>query len=212
MKSYKYLLKNFMVINALSFIAFCYIKFVYMTTSWQKIGFSYPDKYWQNNKPFICVFWHNRLMMSAFGWDNKRQLKMLISSHSDGKIISKVISYFKINTIFGSTNKGAIFALKAMIMELKKGHSVGITPDGPKGPRLNITDGVIKLSQLSGCDIIPLTYATSNRKIVKKAWDKFVVPFPFAKGVLLWGKPMHVKRNYHQKSYSAQNKNYKKKC
>ncbi len=191
MKFYKNILKNQFIIHSFAFIAYCYIKFVYMTSSWKKINFSYPEKYWQKGKPFICVLWHNRLMMAAFGWDKRQNLKMLISPHSDGAIISRTIAYRGIDTISGSSNKNAIFAFKAMLSQLKKGINVGITPDGPRGPRLKITNGVIKLAQLSGCDIIPLTYAINNRKIAR-SWDKFIIPMPFSRGVLMWGKPVSV--------------------
>ena len=192
MKLYKRILKQEFAINTIAALAAFYIYFVYITTRWKKVGYDRPAKLWEEDEPFIVAFWHNRLLMGAFAWrGQKKPFHMLISSHSDGKTIAKVVAHYGIKTIPGSKSKGGIAALKSLLKVLKQGNYIGITPDGPRGPRLEISDGIISLAKLSGCPIVPVTYATSRRKVLG-SWDRFIIPLPFSKGVLAWGEPIDV--------------------
>lgn len=104
--------------------------------------------------------------------------KVMISSHFDGMLISKTIEYFGLGTIAGSTNRNAAKVLIQGIKALRDGYDIGITPDGPKGPRHEVADGLIVMAQKTGTKIvlirmIPTSYWQFN------SWDKFTVPKPF---------------------------------
>ena len=85
-------------------------------------------------------------------------------------------------------------ALRNIIRSLKSGISIGITPDGPRGPKMKINSGIIKIASLTGCKIVPLSYSVKN-KLFLNSWDRFLVALPFGKGCLIWGEPIKVKRN-----------------
>lgn len=177
--------------NAIAFLAASYLRLVYGTTRWQDQGFENIQPYWNENRPMIAVFWHNRLLLPPLGWRSKIPFYMLISGHADGRIIAKTIAHFALNTIAGSKSSGGSAALKGLLNVLKKGGSVGLTPDGPRGPRFEVSEGVIHIARLSKCDILPITCGVSRRKILG-SWDRFLVPFPFSKGVVKWGEPFKV--------------------
>src|SRR5262245_26440556 len=145
MKWYKKLVRNERFLNFLAWVAACYIGFVFKTTRWQRIGWENPQQHWRSNKPFITAFWHNRLMMGPFGWASQMPFYMLISGHKDGQLIAKTVGHHGIRTISGSTSRGGLTALKALLKTLKAGECIGVTPDGPRGPRLIATDGIVKL-------------------------------------------------------------------
>jgi lysophospholipid acyltransferase (LPLAT)-like uncharacterized protein len=98
------------------------------------IGADVPESLAREGRPFIGAFWHQRMLMLPPIWRNRRKLHMLISSHRDGILISRVVGYFGIPTIVGSTNRGAADALRGMLAVLRKGEIVAVTPDGPRGP------------------------------------------------------------------------------
>ena len=137
-----------------------------------------------SDKPTIFAVWHGDLLMLSYlyyQYRKKPHAKVLISDHFDGLIISKTIRYFGFETIAGSTNRNAVKALMQAIKALKEGYDVGITPDGPKGPRHTVSDGVIVMAQKAKADIVlvrikPTKYWQFN------SWDRFKVPKPF--GVL----------------------------
>ncbi len=187
--SIKALIKKPWVTTLGAFLAAAYIGFVYRTSRWRKIDWHYPEAYWREKKPFIVCFWHNRLLMTCFAWQGPMPFHMLISAHGDGQLIAKTVGHYGIFTIPGSTSKGGTEALRAIMKTLKKGGVVGITPDGPRGPRFSVSEGTMTIAKLSGLDVLPVTFATSRRKILG-SWDRFVLALPFSKGVLAWGAPI----------------------
>lgn len=175
-----------------SFIAFVgrlYIQLVYRTSFWRHMNKEIPENYLQEKKPFIVAFWHGRLLMLCYSWRFQTPLHMLISAHHDGRIISKIISYFGIKTIDGSTRRGGMQALRKVVATLKKGGVVGFTPDGPRGPGEVASPGVVTAAWMAGADIIPLTFSIKRHKQLS-TWDKFLIALPFSRGHFMWGPPI----------------------
>jgi lysophospholipid acyltransferase (LPLAT)-like uncharacterized protein len=176
------MLKRFLLVTK-------YMSFVFLTCRWQFLGEEYPKKYWDNDRPFIVCFWHGRLLMTCFAWRSSRPFYMLISAHKDGQIIANGVRSRGFRTITGSTTKGGVEALRTIIKLLKEHNTIGITPDGPQGPRFQVSAGIAKIARLSGRDVIPVTFSTS-RRIILKSWDRFVLALPFSRAVMAWGPPI----------------------
>jgi lysophospholipid acyltransferase (LPLAT)-like uncharacterized protein len=81
-----------------------------------------------------------------------------------------------------------------MLKALKANEYVGITPDGPRGPRMRATDGIVTVARVSGVPIMPCSFSCRSR-VVLGTWDRFLLPLPFTRGVILWGDPIHVARD-----------------
>ena len=171
-----------------------YIRFVYLTGRWRVVNGGPAQELWDQGKPFILAFWHGRILMMPKSWRRSVAIHMLISQHRDGQLIARTVSHFGIDTVQGSTTRGGSAALRAMLKFLKNGECVGITPDGPKGPRMRASDGIISVAKLAGVPILPATFATSRRRLLG-SWDRFAVALPFAAGVFVWGEPISVPRD-----------------
>lgn len=171
-----------------------YIRIVYATNRWTVIRSDIPTSFWDQGKPFILALWHNRLLVMPKSWSTDKKFHMLISQHRDGLLVAQVVENLGLNTIAGSSNKGGAAALKRMVSALKAGEYVGITPDGPRGPRMRASDGVIAVARLSGAPIIPAAYSVSRRRVLK-SWDRFILAWPFGRGVFVWGEPIDVPRD-----------------
>jgi lysophospholipid acyltransferase (LPLAT)-like uncharacterized protein len=124
-------------------------------------------------------------------WQRLAPMHMLISAHPDGQIIADAVTYFGVDSIAGSTKRGGSAALRTMLKRLKEGDCVGITPDGPRGPAMTASIGIVNVARLSRVPILPMTYATSRRRMLK-TWDRFHLPWPFGSGVYLWGEPIEI--------------------
>lgn len=185
----KKILRSNFANNLVARIAFCYIKFVYLTSKWQYLGKETFEEYIKTDKPFIVSFWHGHLLMLACAWKWQTPFYMLISNHRDGRIISKTMECFGIKTISGSTDKEGFQAARQILKTLKEGNVVGITPDGPRGPREEISDGILQMAKLAKVDIIPIAYSCNRLKFLN-SWDKFRVALPFNKGVFIVGTPV----------------------
>jgi len=145
-------------------------------------------------QPFIVAFWHGRLFMTATAWNFERPFNMVISEHPDGQLISGTVKHLGISTISGSTTRGGSKVLRQLLRSLNKGECTGITPDGPRGPRMRAKKGVIEAAKISGVPIIPLTYSARPSLLIS-SWDRLMIPFPFASGIIKWGEPVYVPNN-----------------
>ena len=172
-------------------LAATYIRFVYLTSRWTVVGGDIPKKFWDNDQPFIMCFWHGRLFMLPYGWNRKKPIHILASLHRDGRLISGTVAQFGIKTIAGSTSRGGVVAFRNMIRKMKDGEWVGISPDGPRGPRMRATEGIVTLARMTDTPIIPLTFGMRRRKVLG-SWDRFIVALPFSRGVFVWGEPIIV--------------------
>ncbi len=171
-----------------------YVKLIWATGKWELLNKQFPDPYWDKNKPVISCFWHGRLLMLFKAWYGHHKLHMLISSHPDGEIIARTTQNFGYGWIAGSSTRGGKQAFLKILKTLKYGESVGITPDGPRGPRYQASPGVIKMARLSKAAILPMSYS-SSRGIFMKTWDRFFLPLPFGKGVIVYGPLIEVENS-----------------
>lgn len=168
-----------------------YIRLVWLTGRWSVENDALPRQLWAEGKPFILAFWHGHLLMMPHCWDLSKKMHMLISQHRDGQIIARVIGHFGLGTASGSSSRGGSAALRQMLKALKAGDYVGITPDGPRGPRMRATDGIVGVARMAGVPIIPCAFSCRGRKQLR-TWDRFQVALPFTRGLILWGDPIMV--------------------
>lgn len=132
--------------------------------------------------------------MMPYCWDPAQPIHMMVSLHRDGQFIARTVKNFGIDTVVGSSSKGGAKALREMVKLLASGACVGLTPDGPRGPRMRAGSGIIALARLSGVPIIPVAFSLSRGKNLK-SWDRFLVGGLFARGVFIWGEPVDVVRD-----------------
>jgi len=133
------------------------------------------------DEEFIMACWHGELLMIPYAYKNYRKtphVKLLISEHFDGNLIAKTLNYFGFGTIRGSSTRGGAKALIQSIKEIKKGYDLGITPDGPKGPRHEVHDGIVVMAQKAKVKIVLVEIKPSKYWQIN-SWDKFVIPKPF---------------------------------
>jgi len=172
-------------------ITHCYIRCVYLTSRWSVEGGDWTRRLTREGRSFIVAFWHGRLLMMPLAWHGLAPFHMLISAHRDGRIIAGAMTYFGIGTIYGSTSRGGSSALREIFKRLKEGGCIGITPDGPRGPAMTVSIGIVNIARLAGVPIVPVTYATSRRRVLA-TWDRFHLALPFARGVFLFGEPIEL--------------------
>lgn len=151
-------------------------------------------------EPVIFAFWHNRILMMPVlfrrHWSKRKRDKMavLVSASKDGEKLVKVLEQFDVICVRGSSSRRGRQALVELTKLVKDGYDIGITPDGPRGPKYKVQDGVIALAQVTQAAIVPVSWSAERKFVFRKAWDNFQVPVPFTRAVLRIGAPMAVGR------------------
>lgn len=144
----------------------------------------------------IYAIWHGQaLALAMFGMD--RGIYTLASRFRDGEIATALLKGLGFNVVRGSTEEGKVekggrTGTLKLIDALKRGKNVAITVDGPKGPAFKVKKGVVFLAQKTGAKIIPAVVKFERAKILN-SWDRFTIPYPFTKGVVVIGMPIEVK-------------------
>ena len=182
-------IKVFFQTNILPFLLQLFVRFIYITS---KKEFFYPQI--NQDETYVIAFWHGNLLMQPFNHKKLRQnraVQTIISEHRDGITISKTVQYLGIKTIIGSTTRGGAKALISAIKTIKNKIDVAITPDGPKGPKYFIADGIVVLAQKTNSKIIALHYEASKFWRLN-SWDNFIIPKPFGKLKFYASEPLDI--------------------
>ena len=158
----------------------------------------------------VFSFWHEHLpLMPALAMLARRSpayhptpIHTLVSRHRDGQVIGAVVRRFGIEPVPGSSSRGGASGLRQLCRLLSRGAMVGITPDGPRGPRREAAQGVAQLAALAGVPILPCAARTS-RRVVLNTWDRMAVPLPFGRGVVVCGPAITVPRDSWRETLPA---------
>jgi lysophospholipid acyltransferase (LPLAT)-like uncharacterized protein len=157
------------------------------------LGYDNVKQLWDEEKPVILAFWHDQLLLMVKGYKGKGA-KVLISSSKDGELITRTMRYFNIGAVRGSSNRGGKAAFKAMVDISHEPMDLVITPDGPKGPRHSLKEGIVQLARMSGRSVVPTAFACSHGHRFQ-SWDRFLLPYPWGKAVYIYGKPLEYGQN-----------------
>lgn len=187
----KRLLKSERAQNFLSALLALYIWLVYITARLICTVDEKSEPYMQGNANAIFAFWHGRMMLLPATCPPKRQMRVLISLHRDGTLISRTISHFGQETVSGSTSKGGQAAVMEMLRALEAGDNISITPDGPRGPVQIAAPGIATVAKLSGKPVLPVTFSAKRCKRFR-SWDRFMLAFPFSRIAFCVGAPIFI--------------------
>ncbi len=175
-----------------------YMLLVGWTTHWRKVNRAAVEPYWADpTARLVCCIWHGRFVQVHKLWTfgpNAPKGKFLISRSREGGIVAHASRTVGADVIRGSAakrgqRKGGVEATLEMMRHIEDGGVIGLTPDGPRGPRMRAKIGPVQIAKMAQAPLLALAWSTKWR-IVFKSWDAFVLPLPFGRGALVWGDPI----------------------
>jgi lysophospholipid acyltransferase (LPLAT)-like uncharacterized protein len=190
--------------TALARLAAGYLKFVARTTRWRIEGDDGIHDF-ALGAPCIVAFWHETLPTMPILWlrrcalSTKKPAFVLASRHRDGRLIGLGVARFGIGLVAGSSSRGGAAGFRALINALQNGADIGITPDGPRGPRRQAAPGIAQLAAMTGAKIL-CSAASTGWAIQFNSWDRMRFPLPFGPGRLVCAKLISVPRDNWQAS------------
>ena len=167
-----------------------FIDLIFSTSEIESIGKDQAVSRLMDSGGYIAAIWHSRILI--FGYIYRHTpAAVLVSRSEDGEIIARVLKSQGFDPVRGSTNRGGLRALAVLIKRVRRGQTAVITPDGPRGPRYRVQPGVITLAKKTGVPILPMTYSAAHRHVFA-SWDRFLLPRPFTRCRVVYGKPVYV--------------------
>jgi lysophospholipid acyltransferase (LPLAT)-like uncharacterized protein len=146
-----------------------------------------PYKRPQGRVRYTFSMWHDQIVMAVFS-QRTWNLAGLISQHRDGGYLADSVRLAGIQPVRGSTSRGGLEAVRE-ILSLPDLH-LAMTPDGPRGPRRQMKDGILYISSRSERPLVPAGMATGNAWHVPGSWTDLTIPKPFSTAVMIAGTPV----------------------
>ena len=154
-----------------------------------------PEETRRQGQPYIYAFFHEVMLFPAYYW-NWPEMHILISDHADGEMITQVVRRLGFGVIRGSTTRGGARAHREL--ENVKGN-LCYTPDGPRGPRRHVSQGMIYTASRLGLPIVGAGMAFS-RCWRANSWDRFAVPKPFSEATCVVPAAVRVPRDANRET------------
>lgn len=173
-------------------LGFLYIRLLKATVRLRYDGLEHLEEVRRSGR-FILALWHSRFAMMRYGYPGD-SLAVLISLHRDAQMLGRTLRWLGLDTVDGSSTRGGAAGLREILRRVRDGWDIAITPDGPKGPRRRLKPGVITTARLAGIPILPATFSAKPAKRIR-SWDRTLLPWPFARGLILYGAPIRVPRD-----------------
>ena len=138
---------------------------------------------------YIFAFWHENMLLFAERFA-RNDAWVLISKHADGQLIAETCRHLRVRTVRGSTTRGGAEALREMVKIGQRAPLV-ITPDGPRGPRRRIQQGLVFLAAQTGLPIAPVGIGF-QRAWRAPSWDRLALPHPWSLATVVTDQPIRV--------------------
>ncbi len=148
---------------------------------------------WQRGEQVILAFWHNRVVVMPLQVRGQRVCIMNSQSH-DGEIASRTLERWGIRSVRGSATRGGLRGFMQLLAAYRRGESLAVVPDGPRGPRCEAKAGIVHLGKATQAPIFPVSYAAS-RAIQLGSWDRLIIPLPFSRIAYVIEEPMQIARD-----------------
>ncbi len=141
----------------------------------------------------VYALWHSGLLPLVYKHRNQG-IAALVSQHRDGEVITRILGDLGYVTARGSTTRAGTSGLLGLVRRAREGRSFAVTPDGPQGPREVAQEGVVALARVTQLPLVPVGLGCT-RAWEMNSWDRFVVPKPFSRIHLHYGKPIWIDRS-----------------
>jgi lysophospholipid acyltransferase (LPLAT)-like uncharacterized protein len=150
-----------------------------------------PDRLKSEGKNFIYAFWHGRQFM-LFHTHRNTGIVIPASESRDGEIQARILKWFGFDVVRGSSKRKGDRALLGLVDRLRKGKDLALAVDGPRGPIYEAKQGVTYMAGKLNKQIVPVSTSAKSYWILDKIWDKYLLPKPFTRGIILYGEPIIV--------------------
>jgi lysophospholipid acyltransferase (LPLAT)-like uncharacterized protein len=140
--------------------------------------------------PVMYAMTHGVLLPLAYAHRDRR-IQVLVSESRDGEIIARIIGRMGFGLVRGSNTRGGERAALELVRRGREGFDLGITPDGPKGPRGSVAPGALLVAARAQVPIVAIGVAAS-RATNASSWDRFLVPHPFASVAVVYAEPLRA--------------------
>ncbi len=175
----------------LSFLAWLVVSLWSRSISMRYVNREVPERLRSEGRNFIYAFWHGNMFLLLRN-GRKSNVLVPVSESSDGDIMAGLLKWLGCDVVRGSSSHNGHKALFGMVCGVRKGETIGVAVDGPKGPLHEVKKGAAFLAGRMNVPIVPVACAATRSWVLESTWEKLMLPVPFAQGLVLFGNPVYV--------------------
>ena len=178
---------------------YAYTRLVTQSSRWHFAGKSNLTVAKSSGRPIMFCLWHGQLMpFTAFGVRFERADSFAAVAVGDERstILGKLATRMGAETFavdMGGNPVAAGRSVLLVIKAMKAGRNSFIAPDGPDGPPYVPKRGIAKIARKAEAAIMPVGLWT-RQAFQMRRWDRYLVPFPFARIHMVFEKPIMVSK------------------
>ena len=192
------------------FILFLYTRLVIRTANFTLIGEENLSAAQASGRPVLYTLWHGlnlTFVCYGFTYHVPASFSVVIVGDERSDILAELSDRLGAKETIGIDMAGNPVAsgrkLLNFIKKLKQGQQSFLCPDGPDGPAYVPKDGIIFIAEKAEATILPWG-CWSKQAYIRRRWDHFLVPFPFARMAVVFGEPITVSRNSNKEALKDQ--------
>ncbi len=174
---------------------YMYQRFLTKSARWHFEGKSNINKAKLSGRPILWTLWHAQIMAFIVygdrfeGWEN---FCLVLAGDTRYDVLGTLANRFGAAS-YGVNMQGNPVAsgraVLRVIKAMKSGKHTMLAPDGPDGPPFVPKRGVAFLARKAKAVILPVGVWTRHAYQMRR-WDRYMIPFPFAKMNMAIGEPI----------------------
>jgi lysophospholipid acyltransferase (LPLAT)-like uncharacterized protein len=143
-----------------------------------------------HDRPWVLAFWHGT-QWPLLAWRRRRRTVVLVSLSRDGAMQARALAIQGLRVVRGSSSRGGARGLSALVRAMKRdGADAAFAVDGPRGPHGTVKAGAIVAARLSGAVLVPMAGVVRRGIVLRRAWDRFAIAWPFTRVDVVLGRPV----------------------
>ena len=142
------------------------------------------------DRPWVFAFWHGT-QWPLLAWRRRRPTVVLVSWSRDGRMQARALRVHGFEVVRGSSSRGGARGLAALVRTMRKrGADAAFAVDGPRGPHGVVKGGVVLAARAAGAVLVPAAGAVRRGVVLRRAWDRFAIAWPFTRVDVTLGDPV----------------------
>ncbi len=174
-------IREFAIAGLLWFLYRC------LSLTWRKTSDPMPEsvqKVIDRGDPYVAAHFHeDEWALVAFFL--RQRPNVMVSHSKDGAAMARFLEFNGFHVSRGSSSRGAVSGFLGLLKSIKRSTDpeklVTLAVDGPRGPRRRAKNGIFKLAQALGGEILSVSIAADRAWVFRRSWSKAFLPKPFAR-------------------------------
>ncbi len=179
-------------IKAMVFGVLIWILYKSIQSTW-RIQLIEPEEFRRrlaNREPFVLAHWHGD-ELALIHLNRRYRIATLVSLSQDGEMMNTVLYLLGCTTVRGSSSRGSVSGLRALMKLVQHGHVLSFAVDGPRGPRHEVKPGVLEVARTFQLPVFAGRVQCESKWTAERAWNLAYLPKPFAKVIIEWVPVFH---------------------